>query len=122
MSSRPQIKTPVIQDGDMSGNLTSKVTIIQKLSEISYSVTWAGTAPVGAVTVEVSNDYSQNDDGTVRNVGSWNPLPGVSGAVSGSPGQGFVDIFATGSYAMRLVYTRTSGSGLMQVILCAKVG
>lgn len=122
MSSRPQIKYPVVVNGDMSATITSQITIVQKLSEISYSCTWVGTAPVGTVTVEVSNDYEQNADGSVKTPGSWNPLPGVEGDVSGSSGNGFVDIYATGAYAMRLIYTPDSGTGLMQVIINAKVG
>lgn len=123
MSSRPQFSPfSVITNGDMSGDLISIPTIIQKLSEVSYSVSWAGTAPVGAVSVQVSNDYKQNDDGSVRNPGTWNTLPLSSPTpVSGNTGNGFIDIEASGAYAIRLIYTATSGTGLMNVIISGKV-
>jgi hypothetical protein len=106
----------------MSANITSKVTIIQKLSMIGYDISWTGTSPIGVLSVEVSNSYSENADGSVRNAGNWTTLTLSAPAnVSGNSGNGFIDIDATGAYAIRLVYTRTSGSGSMNAILCAKV-
>lgn len=123
MSSRPQFSPhPVIVDGDMSGDITSEPTIVQKLSMVSYDISWAGTAPVGTMSVQVSNTYSQNADGSVRNAGNWYDLP-LSDVtdVSGSTGTGFIDIEATGAYAIRLVYTFTSGVGVMQATVSGKV-
>lgn len=123
MSSRPQLSPyPVITNGDMSGNLVSKITIIDKLSLISYAISWSGAAPVGDISVEVSNDYSQNADGSVKNAGLWNTLPlSALTPVSGNVDNGFIDIELQGGYAMRLRYTRTSGTGTMQAVLSAKV-
>lgn len=122
MSSRPQFNPyPVIQDGDMSDDITSEVTIIQKLSMISYGLSWNGSTPVGTAQIQVSNDYSENSDGSVRNAGTWNDLPDMSAAISGNSGNGAFDIVATGFYAIRLVYTATSGTGLLQAIVAAKV-
>jgi len=123
MSSRPQFNPfPVIVDGDMSGNIISAVTIIQKLSMISYDISWSGTTPVGAMSVQVSNSYSQNADGSVRNAGNWTTLTLSSPpTVSGNTGNGFIDVDATGAFAMRLVFTRTSGTGTMQATISAKV-
>lgn len=106
----------------MSADITSKVTILQNMSMISYAVSWTGTAPIGVMGVQVSNDYSQNGDGTVRNPGTWtfitlSPAP----AVSGDTGTGFIDIVQTAAFAMRLVYTRTSGTGVMQATIIGKV-
>ena len=123
MSSRPQFNPfPVIVNGDMSGDLTSAITITQKLSMISYSIAWNGTSPVGVITVEVSNDYAVNSDGTVANPGTWNALPlSVTCNVTGNSDTGFIDIDATAGYALRVKYTRTSGTGTMQVTVAAKV-
>lgn len=123
MSSRPlKGPYPVIVNGDMSGNITSAVTIINNMSMLSYDISWAGTAPVGVMSVQVSNTYSQNADGTVRNAGNWTTLElSHVPTVSGSTGNGFIDIDAIGAYAVRLVYTRTSGTGLMQAYLAGKV-
>lgn len=123
MSSRPQFNPySVITDGDMSGNLTSLVTIIQKLSLISYAIEWTGTSPIGTISVEVSNDYEQNADGSVKNSGTWNTLPLSSPTgVTGNADNGFIDIYATAGYATRLIYTRASGIGTLNVIASGKV-
>ncbi len=123
MSSRTQLNPySVITDGDMSASITSDVTLVQKISMISYSISWAGTAPIGVITVQASNDYSVNPDGSVRNAGTWNTLT-LSGtaAVSGGTGNGFIDIDSLAAYAVRLVYTRASGTGTLQAIVAGKV-
>lgn len=123
MSSRPQFSPfYVILDGNMATSLTSKVTIIQKLSLISYSISWIGTSPVGTMSVEVSNDFQENSDGSIKNAGTWTALPlDVSAPVSGNADHGFIDIDLQAAYAMRLVYTRTSGTGLMRAVIASKV-
>lgn len=105
----------------MSASITSAVTIIQKLTYIGYSVSFTGT-PTGTFSVEVSNDYSVNGEGTVLNAGTWTALT-LSGtpAATGSAGNGFIDIDGCSAYAMRLKYTRTSGSGTLNVVVNAKV-
>lgn len=130
MSTRPQIAPdPAIVNGDMSAaSITSKVSIIQKISMLSYSYSWAGTSPVGTIIVQVSNDYSLNANGTVANAGTWNTLtlnvggtPATSIAITGNTGTGFVDIDQTGAYAIRTVYTKTSGVGTLQAVINGKV-
>lgn len=106
----------------MSGNIISKVTIVDNISMISYDISWAGTAPVGLMSVQVSNSYSINADGSVKNLGNWTTLTLSSPpTVSGNTGNGFIDVDVTAAYAIRLVYTQASGTGTMQAILAAKV-
>ncbi len=89
---------------------------------IGYDISWTGSSPVGVMSVQVSNTYSTHSDGSVKNAGTWSTLPlSATPTVSGSTGNGFIDCEATGAYAMRLVYTRTSGTGTMQAVLSAKV-
>lgn len=121
MSSRPIFSVhSVITDGNMAASITSQVTVISNLSQISYDISWSGSTPVGTCTVEVSNTYSQNGDGSVRNAGNWTALP-LSGAVTGNTGTGFIDIDAIAAQAIRLVYTRVSGTGTMQASVKGKV-
>lgn len=122
---RPQ---PVLTNGDMSGSLITQPTILQSLSCGSYSLTWTGTTPNGTVSLQVSDDYKLNPDGTVENAGTWNTAPvTVGGAsattmpVSGNTGTGFIDILGTGSYAIRLIYTAVSGTGSLNVTVNGKV-
>lgn len=123
MSSRPQFSPhKVITDGDMSADITSEPTIIQKLSMVSYSITWDGSSPSGDVVVEVSNDFEQNSDGSVRNAGTWTELTlSAPTAVSGDTGTGFIDITQCSAYAIRLRYIFTSGTGTMNAVIAGKV-
>lgn len=111
----------------MSGNITGAVTLIQKISMLSYAYSWSGTSPVGTVSVQVSNDYSILPNGTVNNAGTWNTLTlNVGGSlvttipVSGNTGNTFVDI-DSGAYAIRTIYTAISGTGTLQCTINGKV-
>lgn len=129
MSSRPLLSPfPAILNGSMAGDITSAVTIISNLSMVGYSYSWTGTAPVGTITVEISNDYSKDAAGNVKNSGTWTALYfSVNGStansmpVTGATGTGFADIDAVSAYAIRTVYHRTSGTGTLQVVLNSKV-
>jgi hypothetical protein len=122
MASRPLIRPfPVITNASMTTQVISKVTVIDNLSMLSYDISWTG-APVGTFTVQVSNTYTQNADGTVANPGNWTSLIlSVVPMASGTPNSGFIDIDATGAYAVRLVYNPTSGTGTLNATLNAKV-
>ena len=124
MASRPLLSPfSVISSGDMSAaSIASAVTLLPQLSMVSYDVSWVGTAPVGVVTVEVSNTYKQSADGSVLNPGNWTTLVlSAPTPVSGNSGNGFIDVDATAGYAIRLVYTRTSGTGTLNATVNGKV-
>jgi hypothetical protein len=130
MSTRSNIRPqPVILNGDMSGNITSMPTVLQSLTIGSYTYSWAGTAPVGAVSIQLSNDYSLNPDGTVKNPGTWVTgyftLNGTGAEVNfapvtGNTGEGIIE-WSTGAYAIRTLYVFTSGTGVLQAIVNGKV-
>lgn len=129
MAFRPQISPmQVITNGAMTGNITSLVTLVPKISMFSYSYSWTGSSPVGAVSVQFSNDYSIDSKGAVLNAGTWNTISFASSgsivtsiAVSGNSGNGLIDIFQTGCYATRTIFTYTSGSGTLQAFINGKV-
>lgn len=111
----------------MTMHLVSAVSIISNVSMISYAYSWAGASPVGAIIVEVSNDYSKNADGTVRNPGTWtqitfnvNGTPSNSAPVTGSLGTGFIDIDSVAAYAIRTSYFSVSGTGTLQAVVNGK--
>lgn len=124
MSQRPRIPPEqVITNGDMSqATVTSSVTIVQSIPAIAYSFSWTGT-PTGTFSVEVSNDYALNADGrTVKNSGTWSSLPlGGTVSVTADSGTGAIDVRETGFYAIRLVYTRSAGSGTLNAYVAGKV-
>lgn len=122
---RPQI---VLNAASMAVNQTSIPTILQSLSCGSYSISWTGSSPVGNLSLQVSDDYSLNANGTVNNPGTWDTAPvSVSGTsvttipIMGNTGNGFIDILGTGAYAVRLMYVATSGTGALSIIVNGKV-
>jgi hypothetical protein len=129
MSSRPFLKPfSVVTNGDMSSSITSAVTVVQMIPAGSYQYSWTGTSPVGTIKVQGSNDYSIDAGGTVVNSGTWTDLyltyngtSASSVALTGNSGSGLVDFDGFGSYAIRTVYTRTSGIGTLNVKICGKV-
>jgi hypothetical protein len=124
MSTRPFIPPFQVINQPVSGSsvVDSKVTIKPLISKITYSMNWTGTLS-GAFSVQVSDDYSENVDGSVRNPGTWNTLPvSVTVSAAGSAGNGFYEI-ATGAYAIQLVYTpgMAPGAGAMSAIVTGQV-
>ena len=112
----------------MAGNITSSPTIILDMYALSYAASWVGTSPVGTISVQGSNDFSVNAEGAIMNAGTWNTLTLNYGGsavtsipVSGNSGNGLIDVTATGIYAIRLMYTATSGTGNLTVTMVAKV-
>lgn len=130
MSTRTNLRPqPVITAGDMSQTtITSSPTVLQSLTRASYAVSWSGLTPVGTLAVQVSNDYSLNPDGSTNNAGTWNTLTlelngtfVTSIPVTGNTGNGFIDIDGTAAYAIRLVYTKGSGTGTLTATVMGKV-
>lgn len=129
MSDRPYIKpnvlTPIISNASMASTITGPPTNINLLPGISYDISWTG-APVGTFSIQVSNTYVPNTDGSVSTTGNWTTLPsgsfsGTYPVPSGTPGNGFLDVFGTEAAWIRFVYTPTSGTGSLTVVASAKV-
>jgi hypothetical protein len=128
MSSRTVLRPhQVITAGAMVGDLTSAVTILQSVTKISYACVWTGTSPVGTVSIQASNDYSVLPNGVVDNAGTWTTLTLAYNGnsvttipVTGNTGNGIIDV-VTAAYAVRLIYTHTSGTGSLTVTISGKI-
>ena len=120
---RPQV---VVNAGDMSGNITSSPTILQSLTRVAYSVDWTGS-PVGTFQVQTSNDYALNPNGTVANAGNWATIPLiVNGVISNTVSTvgftgGMIDVEGISAYAIKLVYTAGSSTGVLTAVIAGKV-
>lgn len=111
----------VIVNGDMSSDVVSDVITMEQLVMLSYAITWVGAGLEGVITVEVSNDFSTNAAGQIKNPGTWTTLPlSGTGAVDSDDDSGFIDIDANAGYAMRLRYTAEDGTGSLNVIAMGK--
>ena len=131
MAMRPEIRPySAITNGSMVNTLTGLSTIVQKISILSYQFVWtAGSSPIGTVGVQVSNDFSIDPTGTISNAGTWSTYYFLIGAgtyatsiaVSGSTGNAIIELPTLSFYAIRPIYTRSSGTGTLNVILNGKV-
>ena len=129
MSTRTHLAPyPVLNAANMALTLTG-TTNLKSLSVVSYDISWSGSSPVGAITVQVSNSYRQNADGSVAVAGNWNSIPFQNStgsvvqniAVSGNTGSAFIDIRVSGAEAIRIVYTPSSGTGALTAVISGKV-
>lgn len=113
----------VITNGDMSqSSIVSVITNIIGVDNIGYQVNFTGS-PVGTFAVQISQDYqpgkSPNDK--PANAGHWISLP-LSPAIvaSGSADSAYIDLNQMSAPYIRIVYTRTSGTGLLNAFIVAK--
>lgn len=107
-----------IVNGDMSlSSLTSAVTSIQFLDNIGIQANFSGS-PVGVLAIQVSADYAQDYEGNVLNPGNWAPISSSS-MTGGSPI--YFDLNQLSAPWIRAVYTKTSGTGTLNVFITAKM-
>lgn len=110
-----------ITAASMAGNVTSAVTNIQMLDNIGVQLNFTGT-PSGTFEVQVSADHAQDMFGNVTNAGNWIPLTLTpSPTASGAAGQIYIDIQETSAPWLRIVYTRTGGTGTLDGYITAKM-
>lgn len=106
----------------MGASVTSAATNIKNLDDCAYQVNFTGT-PTGAFTVEVSLDYAQDFMGNITNAGTWNTMV-ITGtfAPAGSAGSFYIPLPVTNAAPyVRLVYTRTSGTGTLNAFFSGKM-
>lgn len=104
------INTPIITAGSMATSLTSTSTEIKEYKGYAIQAVWsAGSTPVGSTKLQVSLDNTTFTDVT-----------GSDLAVSGNSGSNFYNVELANYPYVRLVYTRTSGSGTLNVSISAK--
>lgn len=117
---RPYIKpNPVITNGLMTGNITSAVTVLAQKTGLSYDVAWTGT-PTGTLTVQVSNTVVIGSDGTASG-GNWSTFTATVPTITGSAGNGMINLTGLQVYAVRLLYTFSGGTGTLNAVVCSKV-
>lgn len=104
---------------DMSSSQTSTYSNVLGMDNIGLLLSWSGaSSPVGSFSVEVSNDYNNSN---AINSGTWIALDfGSTISISGSSGSHEININQLPYSWIRTKYTRTSGSGTLNVFLSAK--
>lgn len=100
----------IIAAGDLSGNLTSEAIDVRLQYGFSIFAAWTGT-PTGVLKLQAS------PDGVV-----WADVAGVTAAPAGGAGSYFSNQQWQFYPYVRFVYTRTSGTGSMDLWFTGKGG
>lgn len=102
-----QKNTAIVTEGDMSGSLTSTPINLDHIKMYAIqAVVSSGTSPSGALTLEASCDPSNTTPST------WTEIGNTSQTVT-ADGSFLWNVENAGYNWVRLVYTRTSGSGTL---------
>lgn len=101
---------------DLSANYTSPVTQILRQDNFVYQFNVTSGTPVGVLNVEVSNDYNYTNGAA----GNWKSLGSAYQADVNGTGTGVFDLQQLGPCYVRLVYTRSSSSGLADIFISGK--
>lgn len=110
----------------ISGNMaltsiTSAVTSIQFLDNIGVQLNFTGT-PTGTFDIQVSADYAQDSFGNVTNAGNWIGLTfGTAPVASGAASTIYLDLNQLSAPWLRVVYTKTSGTGTLNGFVTGKM-
>ncbi|MBK8455612.1 MAG: hypothetical protein IPL34_20240 [Thiofilum sp.] len=113
-------RSQTITQGDMSGTITSPVTVVQFLDNISIQLNFTGT-PDGTFEVQVSDDYLADGFGNVQVAGTWIALPLTGNPIAaGVADQIMIDLNQLPMPNVRVVYTPTASTGLLDMYITGK--
>lgn len=102
----------LIDDEAMNSDITSSSLGVNEAISFSVQAIWSdGTSPVGSLDLQASND----------GINFTSVLTSPS-AVSGNSGQILINVEKHAYANIRIVYTRTSGDGTLNVYVNAKRG
>jgi hypothetical protein len=116
------LPSKIIDAGDMSTNLTSKVTDIRYLDNIAIQLNWTGS-PTGTFVIEGSLDYvpPPSAGGTAVNAGTWNAIPvSPTPAPAGSADSQLIELNQKAFPFIRTRYVKTSGTGTCNAYISGK--
>lgn len=115
----------VADNQSLGASFNSDPTLIKHLDNCSYQINVTTANAVGTFAVQASNDYDQTEVGDrVLNAGSWVDLNLAGG--SGVPFVNMandiilIDLNQLSFKAIRIAYTRTSGTGTCDILINAK--
>jgi hypothetical protein len=104
----------IVDAVSMAANINSTGVDLQGLTEYSIQAVYSGS-PTGTLKLQISNDLV-SDASLVTN---WTDYTGSSVAISAA-GNTMYKIDRSGERWARLVYTFSSGSGTLNVVLSAQ--
>ncbi len=112
---------PLLTNGDMSASLASNGENVNQIFMYSIQAVFTG-APVGSFKLQLSNDnvpMGINGQDPAINVVNWVDYTGSDAAITAAGN--FMWIISDGGYQwVRVVYTRTSGTGTCNILYNGK--
>lgn len=102
---------------DISANATSAATDVTPVDKASIHVRWTGTSPVGTLVVQ----YRNNNPDFATPTDPWMNLAfSAAITISGNSGEHQIVFNEMPFTDIRLVYTATSGTGVLTATLSMK--
>jgi hypothetical protein len=114
-------QTVLVEAGDLSSDFISRALEIKYMDNIGIQLKWTGN-PVGLFSVQVSANYKEDINHNVINPGDWVSIP-ASPLITGNgvPDLAYIDINELSSLYLRIKFTRTSGTGVLNCIAVGKM-
>lgn len=105
---------------DMGSNFTSDPQSNKFQDNVGIQIKWIGT-PTGTFGVQISNDYYPGDSDGAYNAGTWTNLTlSTTIAATGGADNAAINLKQLPFSYYRVIYTFTSGSGLMTAVVTHK--
>jgi len=104
-----------INGTSMGASITSDQVPLSFEDNVGLQVVWTGT-PTGTLDVQISLDPTNLGWQSIPST-SFVPTPAIP---SGSAGSNYYELMQTTAAFIRLVYTRTSGTGTLKAKITAK--
>jgi hypothetical protein len=99
---------------------TSQVTQIQFLDNVGIQTDLVGATLAGSIDAQVSANFARDNQGNVTNPGTWVTLA-TQAITAGQPTTTYMDLNQLSAPWIRLVWTRTAGTGTITSIITAKM-
>lgn len=110
----------IVIDQSLSGDFVSPAQYIQYTDNICFHISATGT-PTGIFGIQGSGNRIVDFQKNVISAGTWVDIPtSQSGAVSGAPNEIIFDLNQLSFPWVRVIYTRTSGTGTANIVVSGK--
>lgn len=103
----------VLDGGNMgSASVASETVPIQYNIGVGFQLIWSGSSISGSVKVQASCDDLRSQSATVTN---WTDLSGTTVSIASDSGSLIMQLVDLTVSAVRLVYTRSAGTGSLDI-------